>query len=371
MKNILEKYANLLVNYCLEVTPGDRVLVKTTSQAEPLLTHLFRAVLKAGGSMEVLWEFQGERRILLSEGNDFALTHMSTIFTKAVEEYECFLHILAPHNLSSDQNIDAAKLKKRQKVFVPYMKTYMDRTGTRSLRRSLCLYPTAAYAQLAGMSLEDYENFVFGACKLYEEDPIASWKQVGVQQQKIVDFLNQKTHIHYLGKNVDIQFNTKGRTWINSDGKTNMPSGEVYTSPEEDSVNGHIHFSFPGIYNGQTVEDVTLWVKNGYIEKWEAKSGQSFLDKIFEIPGSRRFGEAAIGTNYNIQHSTKNILFDEKIGGSVHMAIGRSYAQAGGKNQSAIHWDMITDMTDGGAIFADGEKIYENGRFFPEIVDNL
>lgn len=371
MTNILEKYANLLVNYCLEVTPGDRLLVKTTSLAEPLLAHLLRAVLKAGGSMEVLWTFQGERRILLTEGNDFALNYMPVTFTKAIAEYECLLQVIAPYNLSGDQNIDPEKLKTRQKAFNPHMKTYMERTGTRELRRSLCLYPTAANAQLAGMSLEDYEHFVYSACKLYEEDPIASWKEVGKQQQKIVDLLNQKEHIHYLGENVDLQFKTKGRTWINSDGKTNMPSGEVYTSPEEDSVNGHIHFSFPGIYHGQSVEGVTLWVKNGYIEKWEAKSGQSFLDKIFAMPGTRRFGEAAIGTNYNIQKSTKNILFDEKIGGSVHLAIGQSYKQAGGKNTSSVHWDMITDMTKDGAIFADGEKIYEKGHFLSEIVDNF
>ncbi|MEM6378500.1 MAG: aminopeptidase, partial [Bacteroidota bacterium] len=271
----------------------------------------------------------------------------------------------------SDNNIDPEKLKRAQKAYAPIMKTYANRTGTRDLRRSLCLYPTTANAQLAGMSLEEYEHFVFKACKLFEPDPIASWKKVGVEQQKIVDFLNAKEHIHYLGEHVDLQFKTKGRTWINSDGKTNMPSGEVYTSPEEDSVNGHIHFSFPGIFRGNTVEGVTLWVKNGYIEKWEAKSGQNILDEVFTIPGARRFGEAAIGTNYNIQQSTKNILFDEKIGGSVHMAIGQSYQQAGGKNSAAIHWDMITDMTNDGAIFANGQKFYENGRFLPEIVDNL
>lgn len=371
MNNILEKYANLLANYCLDVTPGDRVLVKTSSAAEPLLTHLYRAILKAGGAMDTQWMFQEQKRILLTEGSDAALNFLSPGYIKAIHEYECFLYIAAPNNLAEDRNVDTQKNKKLNEVWAPHQKVYMQRTGTRALRRSLCVYPTNANAQQAGMSLEEYEQFVFSACKLYEDDPIESWKEVGRKQQKVVDLLNQRDHIHYLGENVDIQFKTKGRTWINSDGKTNMPSGEVYTSPQEDSVNGHIHFSFPGIYQGQTVEGVTLWVKNGYIEKWEAKSGQAFLDEIFSMPGTRRFGEAAIGTNYNIQQSTKHILFDEKIGGSVHMAIGQSYQQAGGKNTSPVHWDMITDMTNGGAIFADGEKIYENGRFLPEIVDNF
>ena len=183
------------------------------------------------------------------------------------------------------------------------------------------------------------------------------------EQQRFVDKLNAATTVRYFSKHTDLTFSTAGRTWINSDGQSNMPSGEVFTSPVEDSANGHVHFTLPCIYRGNEVEGVTLWVKNGFIERWEARRGQEFLDEIFEIEGSRRFGEAAIGTNYDIQKQTKNILFDEKIGGTFHLAIGQSYLQTGGKNQSSVHWDMISDMTDGGQIFADGELIYENGRF--------
>lgn len=213
------------------------------------------------------------------------------------------------------------------------------------------------------MSLEEYEHFVYDACKLNDPDPVKSWKNVRRAQQQIVDLLNQRTDIRYVGEGIDIRFNTKGRTWINSDGQTNMPSGEVYTSPLEDSVNGTVHFSFPAVYMGHEVEGVTLWVKDGLVEKWEALRGKAFLDEVFQIPGARRFGEAAVGTNYGIKQFTKNILFDEKIGGTIHMAIGQSYLQTGGKNESTVHWDMIGDMSNGGAIFADGEKIYENGRF--------
>ncbi|HKK79937.1 MAG TPA: aminopeptidase, partial [Phaeodactylibacter sp.] len=196
-----------------------------------------------------------------------------------------------------------------------------------------------------------------------EDDPMQSWLAVREKQQQIVDLLDSRQEVRYVGKGTDISFRTDGRKWINSDGRTNMPSGEVYTSPVEDSVNGVIHFSYPGIYMGREVEGVTLQVKDGYIEKWEAERGKDFLDELFQIEGTRRFGEAAIGTNYNINQMTKNILFDEKIGGTVHMAIGQSYLQAGGKNQSTVHWDMITDMTKEGEIHADGEKIYEKGRF--------
>jgi aminopeptidase len=150
--------------------------------------------------------------------------------------------------------------------------------------------------------------------------------------------------------------------WINSDGKTNMPSGEIYTAPVDDSMNGWVLFTLPSVYMGERVENVRLEIKDGYIESWTASMGKEFLDKIFEIPGARRFGEAAIGTNYKIQQATNNILFDEKIGGTIHLAIGDAYKQCGGVNESSIHWDMITDMTDG-EIYADDELCYKNGKF--------
>ena len=169
--------------------------------------------------------------------------------------------------------------------------------------------------------------------------------------------------MRYVAEKTDITFSTEGRIWMNSDGQTNMPSGEVYTSPVENAVNGVVHFSYPCLHGGHEVQGATLWVKDGYIERWEAERGQDYLDKVFQIEGTRRFGEAAIGTNYDINKITKNILFDEKIGGSIHMAIGQSYLQTGGKNQSTVHWDMITDMRQGGEVIADGEVIYRNGRF--------
>lgn len=360
---MLPKYADLLVNYCLEIKPGDRLLVKSTTLAEPLVREVYRAAVKAGALVEVELDFREKNRILLQEGNPIQLGRVSPLFKEAMENFEAYLNIMAPFNLREDQNVDQEKVKIRQEALRGVNKTYFERTATRNLKRNLCQYPTLANAQEAGMSLEEYEQFIFGACKLFDEDPIQSWLQVRQRQQQIVDLLNQRETIHYKGANADIVFSTKGRTWINSDGQTNMPSGEVYTSPVEDSVNGHIHFSFPAIYMGHEVEEVTLWVKDGLIEKWEARRGKEFLDKIFQIEGTRRFGEAAIGTNYNIDRLTKNLLFDEKIGGTVHMAIGQSYLQTGGKNHSTVHWDMITDMTKDGAIYADGEMIYQNGRF--------
>ena len=198
---------------------------------------------------------------------------------------------------------------------------------------------------------------------LFDDDPVAKWCELRDKQQKIVDYLEGKDKICYLGRDIDISFSARGRKWINSDGTKNMPSGEVFTSPVEDSVNGKIRFSYPGFYMGQEIEDISVEVKDGEVVKWNAKKGKGLLDKILEIPGAKRFGEAAIGTNKGINKFTKNMLFDEKMGGTIHMAIGAAIPEAGGKNESGVHWDMLADMSDGGEIYADDELVYKNGEF--------
>ncbi len=363
INTLLQKYAKLLVNYSLDVQPGERVLIRSTTLGEPLVREVFRETLRAGGHPYTMFEFQGETRIMMEEGNEFQLTHTPAFLQIAMENFDCYLRIMAPYNLRSMQGIDAQKASLYKAGRASLMKTYSERTATRDLKRSLCQYPTLANAQEAGMSLEAYTEFVFQACFVFEENPEEKWLEVRNYQQAIVDVLNRHENIRYRNEQFDIEFSTKGRIWINSDGQTNMPSGEVYTSPVEDSVNGKIHFSLPAFHNGHEVNDATLWVKNGEIYKWEAKKGKNYLDYVFKLDGARRFGEAAIGTNRNIQRITKNILFDEKIGGTVHMAIGQSYLQTGGKNQSSIHWDMITEMNNGGEIYADGQLIYKNGDF--------
>ena len=361
---MLKKYAKLLVNYCLDIKEGDRLFIQTTTLAEPLVREVYREALRAGASfVETDFIFQERSRIFLNEANDTQLKTVSPFYKTAMSEFEAYLHIRAPFNLREDANDDAEKSKIRGEATKEINKIYFERTANRALKRNLCQYPTTASAQEAGMSLEEYEQFVFNACKLFEPDPQAAWLEVRRSQQRIVDHLNSCKSVRYVAEKTDITFSTEGRIWMNSDGQTNMPSGEVYTSPVENAVNGVVHFSYPCLHGGHEVQGATLWVKDGYIERWEAERGQDYLDKVFQIEGTRRFGEAAIGTNYDINKITKNILFDEKIGGSIHMAIGQSYLQTGGKNQSTVHWDMITDMRQGGEVIADGEVIYRNGRF--------
>jgi aminopeptidase len=365
MENILKKYAQLLVNYCLEIKEGERLFISSTTLGVPLVREVYREALKQGAHVETDLSFREQDRIFLEEGSEDQLKYQPLVYTKAMHEFDGYLFIRAPFNLRENQNVDVEKSKIRQEALKATRNKYFERTATRDLKRNLCQYPTQASAQEAGMSLEEYQQFIFGACKLFDENPVQSWLNVRKNQQAYTDLLNSRQQIQYKGDGIDISFSTKGRTWINSDGQTNMPSGEIYTSPVEDSVNGVIHFSYPAIYMGHEVEGVTLWVKDGYIEKWEAKRGQEFLTQIFSIDGTRRFGEVAVGTNYDINRFTKNILFDEKIGGTVHMAVGQSYLQTGGQNKSTVHWDMIAGMQQGGEIWADGEKIYENGTFLP------
>ena len=356
------RYAHLLVNYCVSLQPGERLFISSTTLAEKLVDEVYREAVKAGGHCEFTLSTRGQAAALREYGSAEQFAFVPTLYARAMNEFEAYVYISAPFDLREPEAAPELKAARR-KAMQPLHTTYFARTADRRLKRTMCIFPTEALAREAGMSLEEYTDFVFRACKLDQDDPKAAWLGVRKRQQAVVDHLNSCTTFRYTNDRSDISFTTKGRTWINSDGQTNMPSGEVYTSPEEDSVNGTIYFDYPAIRNGAEVRGVTLEVEGGEIQRWRAESGQSILDETFAIEGTRRFGEAAIGTNYDIDRFSKQILFDEKIGGTVHMAVGQSYAQAGGKNESAVHWDMIANMRQGGKVYADGEVIYRDGRF--------
>ena len=353
----------MLVHYCLEIKKGEKLYITTTTLAEPLLREVYREAIRAGAMVDYQMTFREQHKIFIAEANDQQLDYVNPAYQEMMQTYDAYLVIRAPFNVREDQSNAAEKTSRRQAALNVVNQIYSERIADRSLKRCLCQYPTQAAAQEAGMSLEEYENFVYEACHLFANNPSEEWIKVRTQQQSIVDYLNQCDLIRYKNKKSDISFSVKDRIWINSDGRSNMPSGEVFTGPIENSVEGYIYFNFPIVFMGHEIEGVTLYVEKGQVMSWDAEKGKDFLNDIFKIEGARYFGEVAIGTNYNIRKTTKNILFDEKIGGSVHMAIGQSYKQTGGTNHSPIHWDMITDMKDGGEIWADGKLIYMNGAF--------
>ena len=359
---MLRKYAELLVNYSLYIKSGETLYINTTTLAEPLVREIYALAIAKGAQVEVQFDFEGKSEAFFENASEDQLSTPPIFHKIAMEEFDAYLYIKAPY-ISSDYKIDSDKRNLRSESLKNINQTYFERTANGSMKRSLCQYPTENDAKLAGMTLDEYSKFIFQACKLYEPNPIEAWQKVSSDQQKYVDYLNGVKKIEYINKSSHIEFSVEGRTWINSDGKTNMPSGEVFSSPVENSVNGHIFFDYPSIYQGEEVQGIYLEVRDGIVVKWSAEKGQSLLDKLLTLPGANQFGEVAIGTNYSIQIPTKNILFDEKIGGSIHMALGQSYGQTGGLNQSSIHWDMICDMRNEGQILADGNLIYENGYF--------
>lgn len=360
---ILKKYATLLVEYCLEIQNGEKVCIHSSFLAEPLVRELYREILERGAHPEILWQFSEQNSLFYTHASDHQLDYVSSISEMTTRDFDAHLYIRAPYNLREEAGVATEKRDRRMKALAGINKIYAERTGSGELKRCLCQYPTQANAQEAGMSLSEYERFVYEACFLYSKNPIEEWVRVRREQQRIVDFLNRKSKIRYVNKLSDICFSVKERTWINSDGRANMPSGEVFTGPVEDSVEGIIHFDYPSIYLGKEIEGVTLEVKGGEVCNWKAERGEELLTQILSIKGARFFGEAAIGTNYRINRPTKNILFDEKIGGTIHMALGQSYLHTGGRNESAIHWDLIADMKDGACIYADDELIYKDGNF--------
>jgi aminopeptidase len=360
---ILNKYAELLLDYCLDLKAGDTLYIKSTTLAEPLVKEVYREALIRGAHVEIDLEIAEQERIFSMHAKDDQITWAPTLQKIAMKNFSAYLHIRAPHHLRQKHKPSDSFQTLRQSALKPLSDQYFERIAKGSLKRTLCQFPTQAAAQEAGMTLEEYEQFVYSACYLFDPQPQERWIELRHRQQKWVDLLDNANTIQFLAPHVDITFSTAGRKWINSDGRNNMPSGEIYTSPVEDSVEGTIHFTHPLLYKGELVENIILEIKQGLITHFSSTSGQKTLERILQIPGARRFGEAAIGTNYNIQTFTRNILFDEKIGGTVHMAIGQSYLQAGGKNNSAIHLDLITDMKKESKILADNKLIYQDGKF--------
>ncbi|RME37344.1 MAG: aminopeptidase, partial [Thermoflexia bacterium] len=243
-------------------------------------------------------------------------------------------------------------------------RTYLQRGATGELKWVVTLYPIPAYAQEADMSLREYEDFVFAACFCDQEDPVSRWREVHEHQQRLVDWLKGKREVRIVGPNADLTLSIEGRIFINCDGRNNMPDGEIFTGPVEESARGWVRFTYPAITGGREVEGIELWLEEGRVVRATARKNEEYLLKMLDTdPGARYIGEFAIGTNPNIRRFTKSILLDEKIGGSFHLALGAGYPETGSRNESAIHWDMICDMRDGGEIWVDGELFYRNGEF--------
>ena len=365
----VQKFAKVLVEHSARVAPGDRILIEATTAAEPLVRELFKQILERGGIPNPMVYIPGmmpfsQDDLYLTYAKDTQLDFVPTFLKLAYEQFEGRIRVHSSTNTRGATNIDAAKAQRRNKALSPISEAQMRRGAEGKFKWVTTLYPTYAYAQDAGMSLQEYEDFVFGAVHAFEDDPIAYWQGSGAEQQQAVEFLADKDQVAVRGPNVDLTLSIKGRKFESSVGRFNMPDGEIFTGPVVDSVNGWVKFTYPAITGGVAVEGAELTFNKGRVETAKAEKNQDFLLKMLETDqGSRYLGEFAIGTNKDITRFTGNILFDEKIGGSFHMALGAGYPETGSKNKSAIHWDLICDVRQDSEILVDGQPFYKDGKF--------
>ncbi len=360
----VEKLADVLVNYSVAVQPDDKVVVQGSTLSAPLLKAVYAKVLQAGGHPLIQVALPGTGELLYRHASDEQLQHIHEPEKLIVETFDAFIGIGGAENTKALSNVDPAKMVLHNRAQIELRKTFMQRSASGELRWVGTLFPTHAYAQDAEMSLSEYEDFVYGACMPDLNDPVGYWQRFSAWQQKIVDWFKGKDHIHVTGPETDLRMSVAGRTFVNADGQKNMPDGEVFTGPVEDSVEGHVRFSYPVIRQGREVTGVQLWFENGKVVKASAEKNEDFLLQTLDTDaGARYVGEFAIGTNAGITRFTRHMLFDEKMTGSFHMALGAGIVETGSKNESAIHWDMLCDLRAGGEIWVDDELLYKDGEF--------
>lgn len=364
MDRRVNKLAELLVNYSVAVKPGDKVTIDGKSTAEPLLEAVYAEVLRAGGFPLMAIRLPREEEVLFRCASSEQLQHIPEPLKLVAETYDAGISLIAEQNTKALTKVDPTKMVLHSTARAGLMQTYLHRAASGAFRSTVAVFPTNALAQDAEMSLTEYEDFVYSACMPDMDDPVGHWKRLSGWQQSIIEWLTGKESVHVTGLETDLHFSISGRTFVNCDGKVNMPDGEVYTGPVEDSIEGHVCFSYPAIYGGREVTGVRLWFEGGQVVKATAEKNEDFLLETLDTDeGARRIGEFGIGTNEGINRFTGQILFDEKINGSFHMALGAGFPRTGSLNESAIHWDLICDLRDNGEIRVDNEPLYREGEF--------
>jgi aminopeptidase len=361
-----EKLAKLAINYSVSIKNGDRVFITGPTLANELFQAMYVETLKAGGHPLLLPQIEGTQELRLKLSSEEQLLYVDPIRKKILSEFDAYIIISGDYNTRKMSQIDPKILTKVQgspanrKIWEILMK----RIGTKELKYLIVPFPCNALAQEANMDLFSYADFINKALFLDKEDPVKEWLEMEKRQDKICDQLKDTKKIQIIGEDTDLTMSVKDRLWINDCGHLNLPDGEIMTAPVEDAVHGHIRFTYPGIFQGKEIEDIYLEFKDGKVIEATAKKGEEFLKELLKLENADILGEFAIGTNYGITHFTKNILFDEKLGGTIHCALGSGIEEAGSTNKCGIHWDIIKDMKPPGSkILADDKVIYEEGKW--------
>jgi aminopeptidase len=363
----VDRLADLVVGYALGLGEGDVLRIDGFDVAAPLALATYRAALRVGAHPYANLQPTGLNELLVAQGSDEQIAYISPTQWQEIETVDAILTIWSEQNTRSFSRVD----ERRHGALIAAQRKLANRRWERiasgELRWCGTLHPTNAHAQDAAMSLEEYERFFFGACHTDEEAPDEYWRSVSQALTARAAELAETRELRIVGPDTDLLVVVGGRTWIAADGRNNLPDGEVFTSPVETGTEGEIRFTFPGVFLGREVEDVRLRFEGGRVVAAEARQGEAYLRELLDLDeGARIAGELAFGLNYEIDRFTRNILLDEKIGGTMHLALGAGFAQAGGKNSSGLHWDLICDLREDGEVYADGELVWKAGAFLHE-----
>jgi aminopeptidase len=356
------KLASVLINYSLAIQPGEQLDLFASYQSEELAIATYREALKAGAHVLFRTAFPDAREVFFKTASDEQLEFVPPYMKLIVETFDASLAIEGVANTRSLSGVDPSRIVRNRKAFAPLWQIEDQRVMRNEFRWCLTVFPTQAAAQEGDMSLTEFQDFVYAAGKLNEADPVSAWQAEAARQQVLVDWLAGRSQVKLQGRDIDLKLSIKDRKFIPCAGKVNFPDGEIFTGPVEDSVEGWVRFKYPAIFSGREVNDVELWFENGKVVRETATKNQDFLTATLNTDqGARYLGEWGIGTNYDIPKFCKNMLFDEKLGGTIHLAVGNSYLESGGQNQSGLHWDMLCDMSES-EIHVDGDLFYKDGR---------
>ena len=359
-----EALAQILVRYSTRVEKGDVCEIRSTTTAEPLAQAVYEEVLRAGGLPIMQLSTEGATAAFYELASNEQLDWVAPTSTWMAENADVGIVIMADANPRELSLTDPARQTRARRARKPLLETFMRRAAEGEYRWTLTLFPTHAYASEAGMSLARYEDFFYAACLVGDSDPLTAWRRQSDQVKRLAEWMHGKEEVRVKAAGTDVRLGVAGRRFIPCVGEHNMPDGEFFTGPVEDAVDGEVAFSLPATYAGREVAGVRLRFEGGRVVDASAERGEDFLIETLDTDdGARTLGELGIGTNYGISTGTKEILLDEKIGGTVHMALGASYPETGGKNESAVHWDMVCDLRRGGSIVVDGVELQRDGQF--------
>src|SRR4051794_14935557 len=360
----VENLARILVRYSVKLKEGDTCAIRGGTAGEPLVAAVYEEALRAGANPTIAMSFNGQSASYFRNASDAQLDWISPVARWESEECDANIVIGAETNTRELSQVPPERQARRRAATRELMETTLRRSAEGDFRWVYTLFPTTAYASDAEMSLAEFEDFYYGACFADTDDPVEAWRKASEEWKRLADLIEGHEEVRVTAPGTDIKLGITGRKFIAADGEHNMPDGEFFTAPVEDSVEGQVSFHLPAMVGGREVVGARLRFDSGKVVEASAERGEDYLVSLLDTDeGSRRLGELGIGTNFGIDRGTRDVLLDEKIGGTVHMAVGASYPECGGKNESAVHTDLVCDLRQGGRIAVDGEPFQQDGRF--------